>query len=40
MESRKMMLIDLFARKQWRLRYRKWICGHSGGRREWDKLRK
>ena len=28
------------AGKEWRLRYRKWICGHSGGRREWDEGRK
>ena len=40
MESRKMVLINLFAGKEWRLRYREWTCEHSGERREWDKERK
>ena len=30
MESRKMALMKLFARKEWRHRYRGWIYGHSG----------
>ena len=31
MESRKMVLINLFAGKEWKRRRREWICGHSGG---------
>ena len=31
MESRKMVLMNLFARKEWGRRYRGWTCGHSGG---------
>ena len=38
MESRKM--VNLFAGQQWRCRHREQTFGHSGGRREWDKLRK
>ena len=38
-ESRKMVLMNLFAGKQWRHRHREQICGHSSGRRGWDKLR-
>lgn len=40
MESRKMILMDLFARKEWPQRCREWACGHSGGWREWDEWRK
>ena len=40
MESRKMVLMDLFAGKEWRLRYREWTCGHSGKRREWVKQKR
>ena len=35
-----MVLMNLFAGKEWRFRYREWTCGHSGGRKEWDKWRK
>ena len=38
MESRKMVLINLFAGQQWI--HRKQTCGHSGGRRGWDEWRK
>ena len=38
-ESRKMVLMNLFAGKQWRHRHREQICGHSSGRRGWDELR-
>ena len=38
MESRKMVLINLFARKLWRCRHREWTCGLCGGRRGWKKL--
>jgi len=34
MESRKMVLINLFAGKEWRHRCREWICGHCRGERE------
>ena len=34
MESRKVVLMNLFAGKEWRNRHR-----HSGGRRWWDKLK-
>ena len=30
MESRKMSLINLFARQQWRHRHREQTCGHGG----------
>ena len=33
MESRKMVLMNLFSRKEWRRRPGEWTCGHSGGRR-------
>ena len=33
MESRKIVLINLFAGKEWRHRHRELICGHSGGER-------
>ena len=32
-----MVFLNLFAGKEWRNIYREWICGHSGGRRDWDK---
>ena len=34
MESGKMVLMNLFAGKEWRLRHREWPCGHSRGGRE------
>ena len=36
-ESRKMVLMNLFAGQQWRCRHREQTCGNSGGRRGWDK---
>ena len=36
MESRKLVLMDRSAGQQWRCRYRKQTCGHSGERRRWD----
>ena len=39
MESKKMVLMNLFAEQQWRHRHREQSCGYSGGRRGWDKLR-
>ena len=36
MESRKMVLMNLFAGKEWRHRHREWTFGHSGGRIGWD----
>ena len=40
MESRKMVLINLFAGSQWRHRPKEQACGHGGvGRREWGDLR-
>ena len=38
-ESRKMVLMNLFAGQQWRCRHRKQTCGHSGGKKGWDELR-
>ena len=35
MESRKMVLMNLFAGQKWRHRHRKQTCGQSG-RRGWD----
>ena len=35
MESRKMVLMNIFAGQQWRLRQREQTCGHHGGRRGW-----
>ena len=29
-----MVLLNLFAGMEWRLRYREWTCGHRKGRRE------
>ena len=34
MESRKMVLMKLFAGQQWRQRHREETCGHGGGRGE------
>ena len=34
MKSGKMVLMNLFAGKEWRLRHREWPCGHSRGGRE------
>ena len=31
MGPRKMVLMNLFAGKEWRHRYREWTCGHSVG---------
>ena len=39
MESRKTVLMNLFAGKEWRRRRREQTCGHSGERRAWDELR-
>ena len=39
MESRKLLLMNLFAGQQWRCRRREQTCGCRGERREWDKLR-
>ena len=38
-DSRKMALMSLFAGQQGRHRHREQTCGHSGGRRGWDKLK-
>ena len=35
-----MVLMNLFAGKEWRFRCRQWTCGHSVGRREWEEWRK
>lgn len=40
MESRKIVLMNLFGGKDWRYSCRKQTCGHSGGKRKWDKWRK
>ena len=40
MESRKMVLMNLFAGKEWRHRHREQSCGHSGISKEWDEWRK
>ena len=40
MVSRKTVLMNLFAGKEWRHRCREWTGGHSGGRRGYDELRK
>ena len=34
MESRKMVLMNLFEGNEWRHRCREWICGHSQGWRD------
>ena len=38
MESRKMILINLFSGQQQRCRHKKQACGHKGERREWVTL--
>ena len=38
-ESIKTILMNLFAGKDWRRKYREETCGHNEGRREWDKWR-
>ena len=38
-EPRKMVLMNLFAGKQWRHRHRQQIRGHRSGRRGWDEPR-
>ena len=40
MEYKKMVVMNLFAEKEWRLKCRKQTCGHSRGRRPRDELRK
>ena len=40
MQSRKMIPMNLFTGKKWRHTCRKWACGYSRGRREWDKWKK
>ena len=40
MGSRKTVLMNLFAGKEWRCRCREQTCGNSGGRRGQDELRK
>ena len=39
MESRKMILMNVFAGQQWRRRQTEQTHGHSRGRRGWDELR-
>ena len=39
MESRKTVLMSLFAGQEWGCRHREWACGHSRGRPGWDGLR-
>ena len=39
MESRKTVLMNLFAGPEKRLRHREQAYGHSVGRRGWDELR-
>ena len=39
MESRKMVLMNLFAGQQWRCRHREHTCGYRRGRRGCDELR-
>ena len=34
-----MVLMNLFAGQEERHRRRQWTCGHSSGRKGWDKLR-
>ena len=38
-ESRKMVLMSLFAGQQWRCGRREQTCAHCGGRRAWEELR-
>ena len=39
-ESRKMVLTNLFTGKEWKHRCGEETCGHSRGGREWDEWRK
>ena len=39
MESRKMVLMNLYAGQQQKYRHREQTYGHSGGRRGWNELR-
>ena len=39
MESRKIILMKLSTGQQWKHRHREQTSGHSGEKREWDKLR-
>ena len=39
MEYRNMVLMNLFARLQWRCIQREQTNGHNGGRGKWDELR-
>ena len=39
MDSRKFVLVNLFAGQDWRGRHGEETCEHSRGRREWGKLR-
>ena len=39
MESRKIVLMSLYAGQQWKCRHSEQICGHDEGRRGWDELR-
>ena len=39
MESRKIVLMNLFAVWQWEHVHREQTCGHSTGKRGWDELR-
>ena len=39
MESRKLVLTNLLARKEWRHRHREQTCGHRRGKRGWDEWR-
>ena len=40
MESRNIVLMSLFAGKEWRHRHREWTYGHSRGGRGWEELGK
>ena len=37
-ESRKMVLMNLFVGQEQRHRHREELCGHNRGRRGWDEL--
>ena len=39
MESRALVLMNIFAGQEWRLRHRELTYGHGGGRRGWRELR-
>ena len=39
MESRKVVLLNLFVGQEKRHRHREHTCGHSWGRRGWDEWR-